>query len=97
MRRKLPLLALMTILVIGGLVATSGPASAGDGYARHLQQQARDREKARLHDQARLRDQARARQQAPSRNRSSAPKSAGASKAGTAWRSIRPGTASTTR
>jgi hypothetical protein len=86
MRRKLHVLALMSLLVIGGLVATSGPTSAGDGFARYQQQQARDRKKAQLRDQG------------LSRNRSSAPKSAGApSKAGAAWRSIRPGTASTTR
>jgi hypothetical protein len=38
--------------VIDGLVATSGPTSAGNGCARYLRQQARDCEDARLREQA---------------------------------------------
>jgi hypothetical protein len=83
MRLKLHVLALASILVIGGVAATSGPTSAGDGFARYLQQQARDRKQARLHEQAR------------SKNRSSTPKSAGAhSTASTGSSSARPGTRS---
>src|SRR5262245_57669007 len=47
MRLKRHGLALASLLVIGGLAATSGPTSAGDGCARYLRQQARDREQAR--------------------------------------------------
>ena len=38
--------ALASLLVIGGFAATSGPTSAGDGFARYLRPQARDREQA---------------------------------------------------
>jgi hypothetical protein len=79
MRLKRHVLAVTSLLVIGGLAATSGPSSAGDGFARYLRQQARDREQARLREQARWKD------------RSSTPKSAGAySRASTIWRSTRP-------
>jgi hypothetical protein len=44
-------------LVTGGSAATSGPTSAGNGCARYLRQQARDREDARLRDQARRNNQ----------------------------------------
>jgi hypothetical protein len=44
-------------LVIGGVAATSGSTSAGNGCARYLRQQARDREDARLRDQARWKNQ----------------------------------------
>jgi hypothetical protein len=70
MRRKLPLLALASSLMIGGFAATSGPVSAGDGFARYLQRQARLfkevqlREQARLRKDAQLREQARLRMQA---------------------------------
>jgi hypothetical protein len=96
MRRKLHVLALASILVIGGLAATSGPISAGDGFARYLQQQARDREQARAREQAHAREQARAREQAAlSRSRSFTPKSVGARpKATTVSRPARPGTTS---
>ena len=43
--------ALASLLVIGGFAATSGPTSAGDGFARYLRPQARDREQARLCEQ----------------------------------------------
>jgi hypothetical protein len=44
-------------LVIGGLGATSGPNAAGDGFARYLRQQSRDREHARLREHARWKNQ----------------------------------------
>jgi hypothetical protein len=47
MRLTRHVLALASLLVIGGSAATSGPTSAGDGCARYLRQQARDREQAR--------------------------------------------------
>jgi hypothetical protein len=40
-------LALSSPLVIGGLAATAGRNSAGDGCARYLRQHARDSEQAR--------------------------------------------------
>ena len=96
MRRKLHVLALASLLVVGGLAATSGPTSAGDGFARYQQQQARDREQARAREQTRAREQARARQQAAlSKSWPSTPKSAGARpKASTVSRPARPGTTS---
>jgi hypothetical protein len=39
-----------SLLMIGGLAATSGPVSAGVGCARYPRQQARDREDARLRE-----------------------------------------------
>ena len=79
MRLTPHVLALASLLVIGGFAATSDPTSAGDGCARYLRQQARDRQQARLREQARW------------KNRSSTPKSAGAySRASTIWRSTRP-------
>jgi hypothetical protein len=65
--------------LIGGLATTSGPTSAGDGCARYLRQQARDREDACLGEQARW------------KNRSATPKSPGAHFRKIAiWRSTRP-------
>ena len=72
-------LAPPSVFLAGGLAATSGPTSAGDGCARYLRQQARDREDARLREQARW------------KNRSATPKSPGAhSRKGAIWRSTRP-------
>jgi hypothetical protein len=88
MRLKLYALALASILTMGGLAATSGPASAGDGFARYLQQQKRDRDRAIAREKARLR------QQALLRSRSSTPKSAGARMASPVSRSARPGATS---
>ena len=51
---------------VGGVATTSGPTSTGDGCARYLRQQARDREDARLREQARW------------KNRSATPRSPGA-------------------
>ena len=42
-----------SLFLVGGSAATAGPTSAGDGCARYLRQQARDREDARLHEQVR--------------------------------------------
>ena len=68
-----------SLFLIGGLAATSGPTSAGDGCARYLRQQARDREDARLREQARW------------KNRSATPKSPGAHfRKSAIWRSTRP-------
>jgi hypothetical protein len=72
MRPALQAVALTSMLVIGGMIATSGPALAGDGFARYQQQQARLREQARVREQPRIREQARA------KNASSLPKSTGA-------------------
>jgi len=66
-------------LVTGGLAATSGPTSAGNGCARYLRQQARDREDARLREQTRW------------KNQSATPKSPGAhSRKSAIRRSTRP-------
>jgi hypothetical protein len=93
MRLKPHILALASILAIGSSVAPSGPARAGDGFARYLRQQARVRDQARLLEQTRVRDQARLLEQGQARNRSSAPKSAGVtSRPGTVSHSARPGT-----
>jgi len=55
-----------SFFLIGGLAATSGSGWAGDGCARYLRQQARDREDACLGEQGRR------------KNRSATPKSPGA-------------------
>jgi hypothetical protein len=59
MRPKLYVLALATLLTISGLMATPRTTSAGDGFARYRQQQARLREQAHLRGQGRLPEQAR--------------------------------------
>jgi hypothetical protein len=67
------------LFLIGGLATTSGPTSTGDGCARYLRQQARDREDARLREQARW------------KYRSATPKSPGAHfRKSAIWRLTRP-------
>ena len=53
LRLKRRVLVLASLLVIGGLAATSGSTSAGDGFARYLRQQSRDCEHARDYEHAR--------------------------------------------
>jgi hypothetical protein len=57
------MMALAGALAIGGSAAETRQAWAGDGFARYLMQQAREREQERLRDQARLRNQRRRREQ----------------------------------
>jgi hypothetical protein len=63
MRFRLGKMALAGILAIGVSATETRRASAGDGFARYLLQQARQREQARLQEQTRLRNQRRDRGQ----------------------------------
>ena len=63
MRFRLGKMALAGILAIGVSATETGRASAGDGFARYLVDQARQREQARLKEQTRLRSQRRDRGQ----------------------------------
>jgi hypothetical protein len=69
MRRKLRALAPASIRVIDGSVAMSRPTSAGDGFARHLPQQARAQ--ACLRQQVLSRKQASTAQSAAARTKAS--------------------------
>jgi hypothetical protein len=54
MKLKLHVLALASLVVIGGSVVTSGPSSAGDGFLRYVQQRARLEERSRQRKSARV-------------------------------------------